>query len=240
MMAFAKEQPAQTIVWPATGNPIFRFTLGKFKEMGSNGSQRIYNIDIIAENVSDKKVSQAAFSIYLFDKNKARIGNGWISLTDAAPGQPIKFQTTVNTTGAPTSASIEAGGAGPKAVTLTVNSNPQGATLKVDGNDVGTTPKLVKMTVGKHMLEFNKEGYNTGHFPLEIGSDDASGGSVSYELGTSAHDTIELRDGSVLSGDLESVNATEVVVRIGGASQHFARNQVKRIAMVERDPAPAQ
>ncbi len=88
------------------------------------------------------------------------------------------------------------------------------------------------------MLEFNKDGYNTGHFPLEVGPDDASGGSVSYELGTSAYDTIELRDGSVLSGDLESVNATEVVVRIGGASQHFARNQVKRIAMVERDPAP--
>jgi hypothetical protein len=149
MLAFAKEQPAQVIVWPATGAPVFRFTLGKFKETGSNGSQRIYNIDIVAENVSDKKVSRAAFSLYLFDKNKARIGDGWISLTDATPGQAIKFQTTVSTSGTPTSAAIQAGGAGPKAVTITVNSNPQGAMLKVDGNDVGTTPQTRQDDRGK-------------------------------------------------------------------------------------------
>lgn len=35
---------------------------------------------------------------------------------------------------------------------------------------------------GKHVLEFNKEGFNSGQFPLEIGLDDVSGGSVSYEL----------------------------------------------------------
>ncbi len=51
------------------------------------------------------------------------------------------------------------------------------------------------------MLEFSKEGFNPGRFPLEITADDASGGSVSYELGASAHDTVELRDGSILSGD---------------------------------------
>ena len=39
---------------------------------------------------------------------------------------------------------------------------------------------------------------------------------MSYELGSSAHDTVELRDGSVINGDLESVSATELVIRIGG------------------------
>jgi hypothetical protein len=97
----------------------------------------------------------------------------------------------------------------------------------------------VQVGVGKHMLEFTKEGFNTGHFPLELGPNDVSGGSVSYELGTSAHDTVELRDGSVLNGDLESVSATEIVVRIGGAMQRLSRNQVKRILLVERD-APGQ
>jgi ribosomal protein S1 len=58
---------------------------------------------------------------------------------------------------------------------------------------------------------------------------------VSYELGASAHDTVEFRDGSVLSGDVESVSATEVLVRIGGNVQRFSRNQVKRIGLVPRE-----
>ena len=89
------------------------------------------------------------------------------------------------------------------------------------------------------MLEFTKEGFNTGHFPLEVTPDDASGGSVSYELGTSTHDTVELRDGSILVGDVESLSATEVVIKIGGTLQHLSRNQAKRIALVERD-TPSQ
>ena len=51
------------------------------------------------------------------------------------------------------------------------------------------------------------------------------------------HDTIELRDGSVLSGDLLSINGMQVQIRIGGRSQGFDRNQVKRILSTERDPA---
>jgi hypothetical protein len=86
------------------------------------------------------------------------------------------------------------------------------------------------------MLEFSKEGFNTGKFPLEITSRDASGGSVSYELGSPAHDTIELRDGSVLFGDLVSISGMQVQVRIGGNTQTFDRNQIKRILLTERDP----
>lgn len=49
------------------------------------------------------------------------------------------------------------------------------------------------------------------------------------------HDTIELRDGSVLSGDVESVSATVVLVRIDGNIQRFDRNQAKRISLVSRE-----
>lgn len=84
------------------------------------------------------------------------------------------------------------------------------------------------------MLEFSKEGFNSGSFPVEIGPDDASGGSVSYELGTSAHDTVELRDGTIISGDLLSMSATDVTVRVGGRAQQFDRNRVKRILLVQR------
>jgi hypothetical protein len=126
-----------------------------------------------------------------------------------------------------------------KTISITVNSVPQGASVKVDGVEAGTTPKSIQFSPGKHVLEFSKEGFNSGHFPLEVHPDDASGGSVSYELGTSAHDTIEMRDGTVLSGDVESVSAAEVIVRVGGSSQHFSRNVVKRVSLVERE-TPAQ
>jgi PEGA domain len=175
--------------------------------------------------------------LYLYDKDKARIGEGWISLTNVGPGETVKFQTTVDTSGTPVSVSLAT--RAPRTISITVNSVPQGALLKMDGTEVGATPKLVQVGVGKHLLEFSKEGFSAGKFPLEIGPHDVSGGSVSYELGTAVHDTIELRDGSVLTGDVESVSATEVVVRLGGALQHLNRNSVKRVLFVERDtPTP--
>jgi len=197
-----------------------------------------------AENLWNKKISHLGFNLYLYDKNKIRIGDGWITLDNVTPGQSIKFQTTVHALGTPVSVELAVNSvpadlqplAPPKKVSVTVNSVPQGAVLTVDGAEAGTTPKLVQLAVGKHSLGFTKEGFNTGTFPLEIGPDDVSGGSVSYELGSAAHDTIELRDGSVLSGDLVSVGGMQVVIRIGGSTQAFDRNQVKRILLTERNP----
>jgi hypothetical protein len=121
-----------------------------------------------------------------------------------------------------------------------VNTVPQGAVAKLDRVEIGTTPKMAQVAVGKHMLEFSKGGFNSGKFPFEMGPDDVSGGSVSFELGTSAHDTIELRDGSVLSGELVSVSGMEIVIKVGGSDQRLNRNQVKRILLVEREAvAPA-
>jgi len=238
----AKEPPAQVIVWPTSGAPLVRFAFGKFKEISSISNMHSYLIETTAENLSNKPIESAVFNLYLFDKAKVRVGEGWISLNNVAAGQSVRFDVTVNASGTPFSLELAAkslpAGFGPppppRTVSITVNSVPQGAGLKVDDQDMGTTPKIVQLGVGKHMLEFTKEGFNIGHFPMEIGPNDASGGSVSYELGASAHDTIELRDGSVLSGDLDSLSGVDVAVRIGGALQHYNRNQVKRILLVER------
>jgi PEGA domain len=243
-MALAKEPPPQVMLWPAFGSPVVRFSFSKFKEVGSLGKQHNYIIDTTAENLWSKKISSVVFSLYLYDKDKARIGEGWLSVSDLGPGQTAKFQTTVGASGTPVSLEIAPRSlpselqplSPPKTISLTVNSVPQGATVKVDGTDAGVTPKIARLGVGKHTLEFRMEGFNNGTFPLEVGPDDVSGGSVSYELGTSAHDSVELRDGSVLSGDLESISAMEVVVRIGGTPQTFNRNQIKRILLVERNP----
>lgn len=242
-VSYGKEPPAQVIVWPASGQPVVRFSFGKFRDSGSSGKQHSYSIDVTAENLWGKKISQADFSLYLFDKDRIRIGEGWISISDVAPAQIVKFQIFAQASGIPVS-TVLAPRSLPselqsylpaKTISMTVNSVPQGATLKVDGVEAGVTPKIIQIAPGKHMLEFSKDGFTAGHFPLETTPDDASGGSVSYELGASAHDTIELRDGSVLSGDVESVSATEVLVRIGGNVQRFSRNQVKRIGLVPRE-----
>ncbi|MGA2424429.1 MAG: PEGA domain-containing protein [Terriglobales bacterium] len=240
----AKDAPIQVINWPQAGSAVVRITLGKFNQISSVAGQHNCVIDMTAENLWNKKISHLGFNLYLYDKNKIRIGDGWITLDNVTPGQSIKFQTTVHALGTPVSVELAVNSvpadlqplAPPKKVSVTVNSVPQGAVLTVDGAEAGTTPKLVQLAVGKHSLGFTKEGFNTGTFPLEIGPDDVSGGSVSYELGSAAHDTIELRDGSVLSGDLVSVGGMQVVIRIGGSTQTFDRNQVKRILLTERNP----
>jgi hypothetical protein len=247
LAAYAKDPPAQVIVWPETGTPVFRFTFGKFKEVGSLGNERSYVTETTAENLWSKPIGNANFSLYLYDKNKTRIAEATINVSNVAPGETVKFQTTIASSGPPASLSVVARYlpkelaplAPPRLVSITVNTVPQGARAKLDGVDVGTTPKMVQVAVGKHVLEFGKEGFNPGKFPFEMGPDDASGGSVSFELGTSAHDTIELRDGSVLSGDLVSVSGMEIVVKVGGSDQRLNRNQVKRILLVEREaPSP--
>jgi PEGA domain len=244
-VANAKEPPAQVLVWPTSGAPVVRFSFGKFKETSSTGKQHTYTSDVVAENLWSKKISSAEFTLYVYDKNKVRIGDAWLSISDVSPGAEVKFQTFLNVGGAiatlelvPKSLPAELQSFLPqKTISITVNSVPQGAEVKIDGTPSGTTPKIAQVTPGKHILTFSKEGFNSGTFPMEIAPDAVSGGSVSYELGTASHDTIELRDGSVVTGDVESMTATDVVVRVGGTLQNFSRNQVKRIVLIQREPS---
>lgn len=239
--AIAKEETAHVLLWPETGEPALRISLGKFRDQGGS---RTYMTETTVENLWNKKINLATFSLYIFDKKKVRIGEGWISISNLGPGEKTKFQTGIEASGTPVTlqlvprdvpAELQPGKPA-KTVSLTVNTVPQGAALKVDGVDSGATPRMIRIGVGQHTLEFAKEGFTPGRFPLEIGPDDASGGSVSFEMGALAHDTIELRDGSVLVGDVESMSAVEIVVRIAGNLQHMDRNKVKRLILTERDP----
>jgi hypothetical protein len=234
MVAIAAE-PVQVVTWPTSGTPVLRFSFNKFKDIGSMGSLRTFASDITAENLSAKLLPTEKFSVYIFDKKQVRIGEAWMQVDNLGPGQSAKFQITFNASGAPATVSVLALTDIPRKVSLTVNSVPQGADLKVDSIDVGVTPKLISVGIGKHQLAFSKQGFNSGTFPLEIGPDDVSGGSVSYELGASRYDTIVLRDGTVLNGDLNAISGMDVIVRIGGNLQHYNRNQIKQIVMVERD-----
>ena len=235
--ALAKDTPLQIIDWPATGTPVLRFTFSKLKQYSGVGTQRSYSLETTAQNLSSKLIPGAQFTIYLFDKNKVRIGEELITVNNVGPGETVKFQTNVLASGTPVSISIENQSQLAKAISMTVNSTPQGALLKVDGTEVGATPRMIKVGVGKHILNFSKEGFTTGNFPLDISSADVSGGSVNYELGAAAFDSIEMRDGSVLSGDLVSISGMDVELRIGGSIEHIDRNNIKRIMLVHRDVA---
>jgi ribosomal protein S1 len=79
--------------------------------------------------------------------------------------------------------------------------------------------------------------------------DELPGGSITVELGCLSRDTVELRDGSVVPGDVISVSMTQVLVRVDGREQTYDRNQVKKVMLVEREviqqapvtqPVPAQ
>jgi hypothetical protein len=147
----AKDTPSQVINWPATGPTIVRISLGKFNQISSVAGGHNYMIDTTAENLWTKKISHMGFNLYLFDKNKVRIGDGWITLENVPPGQSVKFQTTVHSLGNPVSVELAVNSvpaelqplAPPKKVSMTVNSVPQGAALSVDGTEAGTTPKVV-------------------------------------------------------------------------------------------------
>ncbi|HMG86833.1 MAG TPA: PEGA domain-containing protein [Terracidiphilus sp.] len=237
--ALAKDAPLAVIDWPLTGTPVVRFTFGKFKTLPGMGSLHGYVMETTAENLSARVIPSARFSVYLFDKAKVRVGEDAISLSNVGPGETVRFQTTVMASGQPVSVSINEKTDAAKTVSLTVNSTPQGALLKVDGVEAGVTPRLITVGAGKHALAFSKEGFKAGEFPLEIGRDDVSGGSISYELGAAFFDSIELRDGSVLNGDLVSISGMDVEIRVGGNLQHLDRNRIKRIMLVQRD-APRQ
>ena len=177
-VALAKEPPSQVITWPDTGAPVLRFTFGKFKDVGSFGNQRTYVTETTAENIGSKSIGSANFSLYLFDKNKTRIGEAIMIISDLSPGGTVKFQTTVRSPGAPVSLSVvakylpkELGGASvpAKVISITVNTVPQGAVAKLDGVDAGITPKIVRVSVGKHILEFSKKDLARANSHLKLG-----------------------------------------------------------------------
>ena len=102
----AKDNVFQTVSWPESGQTVLRFSFSKFKDVGGMGKEHTYLTDTIAENVSDKTIGNANFSLYVFDKSNARIGEGYINLANVGPGQTVKFQITLSASGNPVSVAV--------------------------------------------------------------------------------------------------------------------------------------
>jgi hypothetical protein len=59
----AKDNPFQIATWADSGRPLLRFTFSKFKDIGGMGKEHTYITDTIAENVADKTIDTANFSL---------------------------------------------------------------------------------------------------------------------------------------------------------------------------------
>jgi PEGA domain len=175
----------------------------------------------------------------LLDKDKVRIGNGVLVVDDLNPGESARVQFQCTAVGVPVQLSISTRNVGGvptslKTIPLNVISVPAGASLKVDGKDEGLTPAKINVTAGAHQLELRKEGFAIATTPLDVAPDEAPGGSITITLGGLANDTIELRDGSILTGDVISMSLESVVVNVRGSEQTFDRNKIKKIFLIER------
>jgi PEGA domain len=234
----AKNEPAITISWPSD-KPALKLNFEKFRQMSAYGGQSVFVSDVTVQNLTDKQIPRASFNVYFMDKNKVRIGEGLLQVSDLEAGQSAKIQLQFNSVGIPANLTLSAkkdmlAPPGVKTIPLKVVSVPPGAKLKVDGQDAGMTPAIVRFTVGTHQLDLIKEGYAPGSTPLEVTTDELPGGSVTVELGGLSRDTVELRDGTVLLGDVLSMSLTQVVVRVEGKDQSLDRNQVRKLMLVER------
>lgn len=138
--AWCAKQPEQVVLWPDAANPVVRITFEKFQQASSNKNLRYYTTNTMVENLWTKPIPSAEFSVYLFDKDKARIGEGLIMLSNVGPKEVVKFQMGIETSGAPVSLSVsprrvppelQAYAAPEPPISLTINSVPQGASLKI-------------------------------------------------------------------------------------------------------------
>jgi len=228
------------LTWPANGKEtMLRFTLGKLRQINSVSGQSDYLGEALAENLSPKAIPSASFYLYLLDKKGNRVGEGYLEITNLAARQQAKIPVTAHAMGSFVSMELQPQhlpSDEPIKIKMSITSVPPGASLKLDSQDAGVTPQMLAVALGKHVLEFSKEGYTTASTPLEI-EQNALPGSVNVELSALTLDTVVLRDGIVLMGDLVSVSNTSVSLNVKGKLTKVDRNRVARIVLSERKPA---
>ncbi|MBZ5665432.1 MAG: PEGA domain-containing protein [Acidobacteriia bacterium] len=225
--------------WPSQDNAILKLTFSRFQNLATYAGKMSLVSNVIVQNVSAKSIPKASFSVALLDKDRVRVGSGTLVIDDLNPGESAKEQFQCESVGAPAVLSISARNNGgvptsTKTIPMTVISVPAGATLKVDDKDEGLTPARINVGVGTHQLELRKEGFAVVTTPLEVAPDEAHGGSITITLGGLTDDTIELRDGSIITGSVMSMTLESVLIDVNGQQQTLDRNKVKKMFLVER------
>jgi len=230
-LAFAADT---VLTYPANGkDAMVRFTIGKLRQVNSNAGQTDYLGEATAENVSSKTIPSASFYLYLLDKNGKRVGEGYLEITNLAAGQKAKIPVTAHAMSAFASMELQ-----PQhlpsdeaaKVKMHINSKPAGASVKVDSQESGVTPAVVPIPLGKHTVELSKEGYATASTPVDA-TDPAMPAGIDVELIPLTTDTIVLRDGTVLMGNVTSMTESSLSITAKGKSTRVSRSKVARIVL---------
>ncbi len=228
------------LTWPDSGEgAMLRFTLGKLRQVNSASGQTDYLGEAAAENLSAKAIPSASFYLYLLDKSGNRVGEGYLEVTNLAAGQKTKIPVSVHAMGSFSRMELKAQhlpSDEPMKIKMSITSLPSGAILKLDSQESGVTPQILPVAPGKHMLEFSKEGYAAASTPLEI-AENAPPGSVQIELSPLTLDTVVLRDGTVVLGNVMSVTSTSVAINVKRKSTRLERSRVARVVFGGRNPA---
>lgn len=218
--------------WPPSGkDAILRFTVGKLRSVSSASGQNDYLGEALAENLTTKTIPSASFYLYLLDKSGKRVGEGYVEVTNLAAGQKARVPVSVHAMGSYASMELAAQhlpSDEPMRIKTIIKSEPSGASLKVDAEDSGVTPETVPIAAGKHVLEFSKEGYAAASTTVEIVENSMPGG-VEIELNPLTVDTVVLRDGTVLLGNVVSMTDASVNVTVKGKSTKLDRGRIARI-----------
>jgi hypothetical protein len=220
------------LTWPPSGkDAILRFAIGKLRSVSAAGGQSDYIGEALAENLSTKTIPSASFYLYLVDKSGKRVGEGYLEVTNLAAGQKAKVPVSVHAMGSYASMELAAQhlpSDEPMKIRTSISSKPSGASLKLDAQDSGVTPEVLPIVPGKHVLEFSKEGYGVASTTVEI-VENAMPGSVEMELSPLSVDTVILRDGTVLLGNVVSMTGASVDVTVKGKSRKLDRGRIARI-----------
>jgi hypothetical protein len=237
----SKDQSDAGIVmfWPNQENTILKLTFSRFQNLASYAGKMTLMSTVVVQNLSTNLIPKASFTVALLDKDRVRVGSGNLVIDDLSAGESAKVQFQCESVGAPAVLSISARNNGgvptsTKTIPMTVISVPAGASLKVDDKDEGLTPARINVGIGTHQLELRKEGFAVATTPLEVAPDEAPGGSITITLGGLSDDSIELRDGSIITGGVMSMTLEKVVIEVNGQPQTLDRNSVKKIFLVER------
>src|SRR6202161_3065397 len=102
-----KNEPAITISWPSE-KPALKLNFEKFRQMSAYGGQNGFLSALAVQNFTDKQIPRASFNVYFMDKNRVRIGEGLLLVSDLEAGQSAKIQLQFNSVGIPASLTLSA------------------------------------------------------------------------------------------------------------------------------------
>jgi len=241
LFAIASALAADTVLtWPADGkDAMLRFSIGKMRQVSSNAGQSDYLGEAMAENLSAKTIPSASFYLYLLDKNGKRVGEGYLEVTNLPGGQKARISVTAHAMSSFARMELQPQhlpSDEPMKVKMHINSAPTGASIRLDSQAAGVTPEVLPIAPGKHTLEFSKEGYLTASTPLEVAANSMPG-SVDIDLNPLTVDTVVLRDGTTILGNVTSVSDTALNLTVKGKTTALQRSRVARIVFGQRKSA---